>query len=80
MVWLFKDKKGYKRFSNSGKAVHRHVAEKKLGGSIWPGRVVHHKDSNKLNNKRGNLQVMTRRAHSKLHAKKRYSLHQSYVL
>jgi len=67
----FIGKKGYKRYSNSGKSVHRHVASKKIGGKIGKGRVVHHRDGNKLNNKRSNLQVMNRSSHSKLHAKKR---------
>ena len=71
MVKLFKDKKGYKRFSNSGKLVHRHVASRKLGGKIWKGRIVHHRDGNKLNNRRSNLQVMKRSSHSRLHAKNR---------
>ena len=64
-------KKGYKRFANSGKSVHRYVASKKVGGKIGKGRVVHHKDGNKLNNRRSNLQAMGRSSHSKLHAKKR---------
>ena len=64
-------KKGYKRFANSGKSVHRYVASKKVGGKIGRGRVVHHKDGNKLNNRRSNLRVMSRSSHSKLHAKKR---------
>ena len=64
-------KKGYRRFANSGKSVHRYVASKKVGGKIGRGRVVHHKDGNKLNNRRSNLQVMSRSSHSKLRAKKR---------
>ena len=65
------DKKGYKRYSNSGKSVHRHVASRKVGGKIWSGRVVHHKDGNRRNNRRSNLQVMSRSSHSRLHAQKR---------
>jgi hypothetical protein len=71
MVKLFTDKKGYKRFANSGKPVHRHVAERKVGGKIWKGHVVHHRDGNKRNNRRSNLSIMKRSSHSKLHAKKR---------
>jgi len=70
MVLFFK-KKGYKHFANSGKPVHRHVAERKLGRKLKPGEVVHHRDGNKLNNKRGNLAVLSRKFHSKLHHKKR---------
>lgn len=71
MAKVFKDKKGYKRYANSGIPVHRHVARMKIGGAIPKGFVVHHKDGNKLNNSRTNLQVMPRKSHSRLHAKKR---------
>ncbi|HDS29748.1 MAG TPA: HNH endonuclease, partial [Firmicutes bacterium] len=66
------DEKGYRRFKDSGRLVHRWVAEKKLGGKIGRGRVVHHKDGNKLNNTSWNLWVMNRSAHSSLHARDRY--------
>lgn len=49
------DKNGYKRFSDSNKLVHRHVAEMMLGREIRPGEVVHHKNRNKLDNRRCNL-------------------------
>jgi hypothetical protein len=65
------DKKGYPRYANSGKLVHISKAKKKLGSNIWKGRVVHHRDDNKHNYRRSNLQVMTRSGHSRLHAKKR---------
>jgi hypothetical protein len=65
------DKKGYKRDKKTGKAEHRTNAERKVGGKIYPGRVVHHKDGNKLNNDPSNLQVMSRSDHGKLHASQR---------
>jgi len=71
MAKTYVDEKGYKRYVNSNKLVHRHVAKKKLGNTIFDGYVVHHKDGNKLNNKRSNLQVMKRSSHSRLHSKKR---------
>ena len=71
MAKIVTDRKGYKRFSNSGKLVHRWAAEKKVGGRIFSGRVVHHKDGNKSNFRSSNLQVMSRSEHSKLHSKKR---------
>ena len=71
MAKSYIDKKGYKRYSNSGKSVHRHVAQRKLGGGIWGGHVVHHRDGNKLNNSRYNLRVMRRDSHSRLHANKK---------
>jgi hypothetical protein len=66
-------RKGYPRWSNSKKSVHRTVAAKKVGGRIWGGYVVHHKDGNKKNFRRSNLSVMSRSKHSLLHAKKRRS-------
>jgi len=71
MGWFFKDKKGYPRYSGSKKLVHRKVAENKVGGKIGSSRVVHHKDGNKMNFRKGNLAVMGRSEHSKLHAKRK---------
>ncbi len=71
MAKIYTDKNGYKCYADSGKLVHRHVAEKKVGGKIGKGRVVHHKDGNKQNNKRENLHIMSRSEHSKLHASER---------
>jgi hypothetical protein len=68
---FFKYRKGYPRWKNSGKFVHRTVASKMVGGRIGRGRVVHHKDGNKSNFRKNNLRVMSRSAHSSLHAKKR---------
>jgi hypothetical protein len=68
---IYTDKKGYKRFSGSKKLVHRAVAKKKVGGRIFPGRVVHHKDGDKSNFRKSNLQIMTRSEHSRLHARKK---------
>lgn len=54
--------------NSSGYAhTHRVVAENKVGGTIYTGRVVHHRDGNKLNNSPGNLQVMSMQHHNKLH-------------
>lgn len=69
---IFKDKKGYPRWGDSGKLVHRTVASNMVGGSIGRGRVVHHRDGNKSNFRKSNLTVMSRRSHSSLHAKKRH--------
>jgi len=73
MGGIYTDKKGYKRFKDSGALVHRAVAANKVGGKIYSGNVVHHKDGNKGNFRKSNLQVMSRSAHSKLHAKKKKS-------
>jgi len=71
MSKIYIDENGYKRYKDSGKLVHRHVAEMMVGGKIREEDVVHHKDGNKLNNKRSNLRTMSRSAHSKLEARKR---------
>lgn len=71
MFRFFIGKKGYPRFKDSGKLVHRIVATKKVGGKIFPGKVVHHIDGNKSNFRKNNLWVMSRSAHSRLHAKRR---------
>jgi hypothetical protein len=65
------DEKGYRRFKDSGKLVSRWAAEKKVGGKIGKGRVVHHIDRNRQNNSRDNLWIMSRSEHGKHHAKER---------
>ena len=62
----YKDKKGYARWKDSGKLVHRTVASNMVGGPIGKGRVVHHKDGNKSNFRKSNLTVMSRSVNSKL--------------
>jgi hypothetical protein len=62
--------KQYQKRDGSWEFTHRRVAEKKLGGKIFDGIVIHHKDGNKKNNKPSNLWAMPRAKHSSLHAKK----------
>jgi len=50
-------KGGYKRFKNSGKLVHRWVAEKKLKRKLKKREVVHHKNHNNQDNSPNNLVV-----------------------
>lgn len=69
MYSFYIDKKGYPRWKNSRKLVHRTVAANKVGGTIFSGMVVHHIDGNKRNFRKNNLWIMTRSAHAKLHAK-----------
>jgi len=57
MAKTYIDEHGYLRFTDSNKAIHRYVAEKKLGRRLRLGEVVHHRDRNKLNNDPGNLKV-----------------------
>lgn len=51
---------------------HRAVAEKKIGRKLLPCEVVHRKDHNKRNNAPGNIEVMTRVEHSRMHALERH--------
>ncbi|MBM3328144.1 MAG: HNH endonuclease [Calditrichaeota bacterium] len=60
--------RGYRRFKDSGKPVHRWVAEKKLGRRLRKGEVVHHKDRNKSNNSPWNLWVFrSQKEHDRAH-------------
>jgi hypothetical protein len=66
----FKDKKGYKKYSNSGKSVHRHVAERMLGRKLRKPERVHHKNRDKTDNRRSNLRVFpSQKAHHEHHKK-----------
>ncbi|MFA7169799.1 MAG: HNH endonuclease signature motif containing protein [Candidatus Paceibacterota bacterium] len=67
----YTDSNGYKRYKKSRKLVHRVVMKKVLGGEIYEGRVVHHRDGNKKNNKPSNLQVCSRSEHYRIHQKKK---------
>ena len=71
-VYLVKTKVDIK-YSKDGdgkwQSVHKRVAEKKVGGKIFKGHEVHHKNGNKLDNRPSNLQVLTKAAHKKIHSK-----------
>jgi len=75
MGFLFrKNKSGYKVFKDEDgrtRSVHKRVAEKKLGGRVWKGYEVHHRDGDKTNNRPSNLSVVKRSTHRKIHAKRR---------
>ncbi len=62
---FYYDKKGYPRWRDSDELVHRTVSKPKGDD------VVHHKDSNKKNFRKSNLENMDRSEHSSLHAKKK---------
>lgn len=70
----YKNKSGYRRYKDSGKFVHIANAEKKVGGKIYTGYEVHHKDGNKNNNSISNLAVLKKDFHQKVvHKKKKRS-------
>ena len=62
------DEEGYRRYCDSKKLFHRYVAERKLGRKLRPGEVVHHKNRNKLDNRRSNLWVFkSQQKHYEIH-------------
>ena len=76
------DDRGYYRFSNSDKLVHRWVAEKMLGRRLKKHEVVHHMDRNKLNNNESNLHVFKNQSqHDYIHKldAKRKGFRYSYI-
>jgi len=69
---FYVDLKGYPRFKDTNELVHRKIAAKKMGGRIFPDYVIHHKDGNKMNFRKENLQGMKRGDHTSLENKKRW--------
>lgn len=65
---------GYQQFQDKRTGqweyTHRRVAEKLVGGKIYPGREVHHIDGDKSNNQPSNLTVVSRAQHTRIHRKK----------
>ena len=65
---------GYQQFKdpNTGRwtLTHRRVAEKLVGGQIFPGREVHHIDGDKTNNRPSNLTIVSKAQHRVIHRKK----------
>jgi len=60
----------YPKHQVNGKDVriHRQVVEERIGRGLAPNEVVHHLDEDKHNYDLANLVVLTRSAHSRLHA------------
>jgi hypothetical protein len=68
MARTYIDSNGYRRFAGNGIAVHRWMAEKKLGRKLKGTEVVHHIDRNKTNNTPQNLWVCKNQMqHDKIH-------------
>jgi hypothetical protein len=65
---------GYQQFKDPStgrwELTHRRVAEKLVGGSIFPGREVHHIDGDKTNNRPSNLTIVSKAKHRVIHRTK----------
>ncbi len=65
---------GYQQFKDPStgrwELTHRRVAEKLVGGSIFPGREVHHVDGDKTNNRPSNLTIVSKAKHRVIHRTK----------
>lgn len=70
---FYYDKKGYPRWRDNDKLVHRDIIQNKIGRPLKNYEVVHHRDGNKGNFRKANLGVMSRSFHSKIELKKRKS-------
>ncbi|MFW9886578.1 MAG: HNH endonuclease [Candidatus Thorarchaeota archaeon] len=67
----YKDSDGYLRFKDSGKLVHRWVAEKKMGRRLRSGEVVHHRNKIRGDNRSDNLLVFSSQARHRAHHMKK---------
>lgn len=47
---------------------HVYVWEEAEGRKVPPGHDIHHRDGDKLNNERGNLQLVTKLEHKRIHS------------
>jgi hypothetical protein len=61
---------GYLEFTHGpqkGRSVHRVIIEKYLGRKLDYFETIHHCDGNRSNNKIGNLELMSRAEHARIH-------------
>ncbi len=64
---IYIDKRGYPRFRDNNKLVHRVVMEKIIGRPLREDERVHHIDGDKTNFRRRNLQLVSKKDHFKIH-------------
>jgi len=76
MAETYRDNKGYLRYEDSDKLIHRYIAYKFIYlPNKWNYPLpfskyqVHHENRNKLNNNAYNLQIVTEREHAIIHGK-----------
>jgi len=60
-------KQGYYCFNDTGKPLHRWLAEKALGRRLTENEVVHHCNGIKTDNRLSNLVVMSKLSHDTHH-------------
>jgi hypothetical protein len=64
---------GYRQFQDKRTGqwefTHRRVAEKMVGGQIFSGYEVHHRDGDKTNNRPSNLTILSKEQHRRIHGK-----------